>query len=315
MENPRQNGIRYSVVIPLYNKERHVERALRSAMRQTVSPLEIIVVDDGSTDRGAEVVEGISKEDVRISLIRQPNGGVSRARNTGIDASKGTHVAFLDADDEWKLGFLETISRLIQRYPDAGSYSTSYDVVKGNGRRTRSRFFSLNPSKDFLFRNYFKAGFRGSLIWTSATVVPKRTFDRSGVFLDGGGRGQDLDLWWRIGAWFDVAFSRARMAVYYMDADNRSDKRKRKPSETSQTTGRWWAVDRLDELSKDSSILPDRRKWMCELVLWNDILAAYNRFSRGKKDHGLWRILGASFGRHAFFYSILRLVPRYLLRR
>lgn len=304
----------FSAVIPLYNKERHVERAVRSALAQTVPVLEIVVVDDGSTDGGAAIVERMAAEDVRVRVIRQENGGVSRARNVGIGAAKGSHIAFLDADDEWKPGYLEEITRLIRRFPEAGSYSTRYEIIKENGRKKSSRFLSLNPSSLFLFGNYFKAGFKGPLIWTSATVVPKTTFQMSGVFLDGGGRGQDLDLWWRIGAWHDVAFSRKRVAIYHMDADNRSDKRSRKPSERS-ISGRWWAVDRLEKLSEDDTIRLDRRTWMREWVLWYDILAAYNRYSRGDRDHGLWSVISKSLGHFSFFYAMTRLIPRFLLRR
>ncbi len=291
-----------------------MERAVRSALNQTVPPLEIVVVDDGSTDGGAGIVERLTAEDGRVRLIRQENGGVSRARNVGIAAARGTHVAFLDADDEWKPEFLGEIHRLIRRYPDAGSYSTGYEIAGSGGRRKSSRFLSLRPGRSYLFRNYFRAGFRGSIVWTSATVVPKPTFEKSGVFLDGAGRGQDLDLWWRIGAWHDVAYSRARMAVYYTDTDNRSDQRKRKPSETT-ASGRWWAVDRLEALSKDTSVSEGRRKWMRELVLWYDILGAYNRYRSGQVEHGLWKVLRAGTGRFAVLYAFFRLAPRWLLKR
>lgn len=304
----------FSVVVPLYNKERHVERAVRSAQGQTFPPLEIIVVDDGSTDGGAGIVEKLAVEDRRIRLIRQENGGVSRARNAGIAAARGTHVAFLDADDEWKPDYLGEIFSLIRRFPNAGSYSTAYEIAGAGGKKKSSRFLSLWPGRFFLFRNYFRASFRGSIIWTSATVVPKSTFKKSGVFLDGAGRGQDLDLWWRIGAWHDVAYSRSRKAIYYTDADNRSDQRLRKPSETT-ASGRWWAVDRLEALSRDDSIRPDRRKWILELVLWYDILAAYDKFKRAGEAQGLQVALRAARGRFCWLYACIRLLVRSVLRR
>ena len=103
--------ITFSVVIPLYNKGREIARTLGGVAAQTYTPLEVIVVDDGSTDDSARVVEGLDLPGVR--LIRQPNGGVSAARNRGIAEAKGDYIALLDADDYWKPEYLErTLSRL-----------------------------------------------------------------------------------------------------------------------------------------------------------------------------------------------------------
>jgi glycosyltransferase involved in cell wall biosynthesis len=95
-----------SVVIPLYNKGRYIERALASVLNQTCPALEIIVVDDGSTDDGPERVK--NHNDSRIILIRQDNRGPGSARNAGLRIAKGKYIAFLDADDEWYPSFLET---------------------------------------------------------------------------------------------------------------------------------------------------------------------------------------------------------------
>lgn len=90
-----------SVVIPAYNAARFIQRTLDSVLNQTHRDLEIIVVDDGSSDDTAERVEQAARQDARLRLVRQPNGGVSRARNTGIALSQGAFVAPLDADDLW----------------------------------------------------------------------------------------------------------------------------------------------------------------------------------------------------------------------
>ena len=90
-----------SVVIPAFNASAYIERTLRSAGRQTYAALEIIVVNDGSTDDTAQLVAQIAMSDARIRLLSTPNRGVAAARNTGIEASSGRFVAFLDADDLW----------------------------------------------------------------------------------------------------------------------------------------------------------------------------------------------------------------------
>ena len=122
---------RASVVVPLFNKADCVERAIRSVLGQTVPCGEIIVVDDGSTDDGYRVVEAI--EDSRVKLFRQDNQGPSSARNKGVAEAQGELVAFLDADDEWRPSFLETIVNLRAEYPEAGAYATAYQILEPGG--------------------------------------------------------------------------------------------------------------------------------------------------------------------------------------
>ena len=87
-----------SVVIPLYNKEASIKQALMSVLSQSYQEFEVVIVDDGSTDNSVAKVEEI--QDSRIRLIRQENGGPSKARNTGVKNAKGEWILFLDADDE-----------------------------------------------------------------------------------------------------------------------------------------------------------------------------------------------------------------------
>ena len=94
-------AIRVSVVIPAYNAETFLERTLRSALRQTHRNLEVLVIDDGSTDGTRAIAETFAQEDERVRVITIPNGGVANARNIGMKAASADFVAFLDADDLW----------------------------------------------------------------------------------------------------------------------------------------------------------------------------------------------------------------------
>jgi glycosyltransferase involved in cell wall biosynthesis len=124
-------GASISVVIPLFNKDNYIERAIRSILDQTSPCSEIVVVDDGSTDGGHRIVESI--EDYRIRLFRQQNQGCSAARNKGIEEARGELVAFLDADDEWKPWFLEVILGLWTKHSEAGAYATTYEIQEPDG--------------------------------------------------------------------------------------------------------------------------------------------------------------------------------------
>jgi|BioPla2DNA2_1021312.scaffolds.fasta_scaffold23167_5 glycosyltransferase involved in cell wall biosynthesis len=197
-----------SVVIPLYNKGPYIARALNSVLAQTFQDFEVIVVDDGSTDDGAEVVRGF--DDPRIWLIQQENRGVSAARNRGIEAARAELVAFLDADDEWLPGFLETILRLRTLYPDAGLYGTAYELhypgsivetvcTRNGGDRLLPSYFGAivnygpnNPHHPFN---------------SSSFAAPKNILLGIGGFPRGVKWNEDVMLWGVVALQFPVAYS------------------------------------------------------------------------------------------------------------
>ena len=110
MNSETHNKIIFSVVIPLYNKERHIQRAIRSVLNQTHQAFELIIIDDGSTDNSFEMAASI--QDPRIHIFRKQNRGLPATRNRGVRESANEWIAFLDADDEWLPGFLETVNEL-----------------------------------------------------------------------------------------------------------------------------------------------------------------------------------------------------------
>jgi glycosyltransferase involved in cell wall biosynthesis len=201
-----------SVVIPLFNKERYVSAAIDSVLSQSFQDFEIVVVNDGSTDDGPRVVE--QRHDLRIRLIHQNNGGVSAARNRGIREASSDVIAFLDADDEWMPGFLSTIMELRTRYPKAGAYATAYRISKGNGiyRDVIASGFS-RAGRAGLIGDYFGSAHRAP-VSASSVAVPRRLFDRVGGFREGCAMGEDMDMWFRIAAYYDVAYCPTISAVW-----------------------------------------------------------------------------------------------------
>ena len=121
----------FSVIIPAYNAEKFIARAVKSVLDQNYSDFELIILDDGSTDGTKAQIEQFA--DNRIRYIYEENGGVSAARNKGIIESKGQYICFLDADDEWKPEHLHVMRTLTQKYSDCGLYVTGYDIRLGNG--------------------------------------------------------------------------------------------------------------------------------------------------------------------------------------
>jgi len=117
-----------SVIIPLYNKGEYIERALESVFAQTFGGYEVIVVDDGSTDNGVNIVSQF--RDNRLRVIRQANAGPGAARNRAICESSSRYLAFLDADDEWMPRFLEKSIGILRKNPDCDLTASAYYLGK-----------------------------------------------------------------------------------------------------------------------------------------------------------------------------------------
>lgn len=204
-----------SVVIPLYNKQREVAAAVRSALAQSYPPAEIVVVDDGSTDGGAEVVRQIASPLVR--LVGQANAGVCAARNHGIAETSGEYIALLDADDEWEPGFLAEIAAMIEEFPGCGIYCTGFSIVSHDGV-----FPAETPSKRGVVGNFFRDSAHRYIAIPSASCIPRRVFDTVGGFPEGMKIAEDLHLWIRIARRYPVCFSPERLVRYSRVASNRS---------------------------------------------------------------------------------------------
>lgn len=219
-----------SVIIPLYNKEGSIAQALDSVMAQECQDFEVIVVDDGSTDGGAAVVENYG--DSRIRLVRQDNAGVSAARNKGIEEARGEYVAFLDADDVWLPGFLSEIVALQKEFPQCRAQATNY-VFNSNGVKSPTilRKIPFGGERGVLV-NYFEvASCSHPPVWTSAVCIERRLLQEIGGFPVGIKSGEDLLTWARVAVRTDWAYSVRAMAQFNVEGYGISERPKRIPAD------------------------------------------------------------------------------------
>ena len=203
-----------SVIIPLYNKASSIRRTLRSVVEQRVQPREIIVVDDGSTDGSAEIVQSLNAPLVR--LLRQQNQGVSAARNRAMAEASGRWVALLDGDDVWEEDYLERVESLISAYPDCGAYGMGF-WVETDGHRTLGSFPAQEGEVDF-----FSLSMTRYVLIPSATTLNRELALSLGGFPEGMRMGEDQYLWTKIARSAKVAFAPHAAVIYSRSAENRS---------------------------------------------------------------------------------------------
>ena len=214
--------MRVSVIIPLYNKAPYVRRALDSAAAQTFRDFELIVVDDGSTDEGARVVEDYG--DGRVRLVRQPNAGPGAARNRGIAEARGELLAFLDADDAWTPPFLAECVRLLdEQGPGVAAVSTGYvEYPKGESREAMWRARGLVEGVQRVTPETSPALF----IHMLAYMQPNTTVARAAVVRRWGGfyerarclYAEDAHLWMKVLLNEAVLFDMRPLAARHVEA-------------------------------------------------------------------------------------------------
>ena len=206
--------MKFSIIIPLYNKAPYIRKALETVCAQTYRDYEIIVVNDGSTDDSALVAESYLQhaEGICYTIISQDNAGVAAARNRGVKHASGQYMAFLDADDWWEPDYLARMAELIADYPQAGVYGCNYVYYKPGKTRV-----ALNIPTGYI--NYPKAYYEGSAmpIWTGATIMPKTVLEEMGGFPLGIKLGEDFLLWAKTALHYKVAFLNEPLAYYNND--------------------------------------------------------------------------------------------------
>lgn len=221
--SPQQNPT-ISVVIPLHNAEHSIARTLDSVLTQQSPPLEILVIDDGSTDTSPQQVNDLNHPTVR--LIRQDNQGVSIARNTGIAHAHGDIVAFLDSDDTWHPHYLDTIADLYRSHPDCSVYATGYVIedAQSHQKIPTIKHIPFAGLSGELTHYFSVAAHSYPPLWTSAVAVKRSALETIGGFPVGIHAGEDLLTWARLAAQFRIAYHREAHATYRVPHFNQRNK-------------------------------------------------------------------------------------------
>ena len=209
MENDCKMREKISVIIPAYNAEKYIAEALDSVLAQTYPIHEIIVIDDGSTDKTAEVVHRYINSRTRelanplnLKYFYQENRGPAAARNSGIREATGEYIAFLDADDTW---MPEKLARQIEKFnesPDAGLVHAKRIRIDESGAEQETR--KRHIPEGFIFDSLLRDNF----ICCSSTLVKKQCFDDVGLFDEHReiAKSEDYDMWLRIARQYQIGY-------------------------------------------------------------------------------------------------------------
>ncbi len=264
--------MRFSVIIPLYNKDAYITKAIESVLTQTYDDFELLVVNDGSTDNSLAVVERMMRDNVRLqsffrsarfTLINQENSGVSTARNNAVAQSKGDYVCFLDGDDWWDADFLKEMCNLICEYPDAGIYGSNYWYVKYNSQQVcvKKMVTGYVDYVDAYLTQMDSGG--GMPLWTCAVAMKRIVFDNMNGFKPHLKLGEDFDLWLRIALRYKVAFLDKPLAFYNQNAVGQSRATKKLHNAETHEVFNYGCFAEEENKNPKLKLLLDKKRVIC----------------------------------------------------
>lgn len=190
-----------SVIIPVYNGEHFISRAIQSALSQSVKPFEVIVINDGSIDGTAEKLASFGKG---IKVLTIPNGGVANARNMGIKASSGEIIAFLDADDVWFEDKLKSQLAVFEHYPEVGFCCCDFAFSPERSKPMERHFSRIENNGDInfdepLMHPALDVLIKRNIVGTCSNVaVRRKILDQVGLFNTSFKQSEDYEMWLRL---------------------------------------------------------------------------------------------------------------------
>ena len=304
--------MKFTVLIPLYNKAPYIRCTLESVLAQNFRDYEILVIDDGSTDGGDMIVEGMSNDSIR--LIRQTNAGVSAARNRGIAEARGDWVSFLDADDWQHPDFLAALVMAQAAYPEAKTVGTDYLFIPhAEGAWPPRWSIPAGPPDIEHITDLFARWMLGPSICSSAVAVQRDLLQTmQPCFPLGESIGEDLDLWFRLAEKTPIALVRLPLAAYRRDVAS---------SLTTQHINLTTApfLQRIHDRTMSGLMTPAQRRSALGLLAQHEVSKARFAARTGQRRtslRGLIRGRHAVWSRRWWLTLVMTLViPKQLIRR
>jgi len=198
---------RFSIIIPVFNKEKYINETILSVLNQTYDNYEIIIINDASTDNSLKIIEEVIS-DKAVIINNKNNLGLSASRNIGFEASSYKYIAFLDGDDVWDKNFLKEINELIINFPKESIFGTYYkENYNGKILYPKINIKEKLLGTKFVVKNFFEANLRRLIITQSCLVFKKNIFDTVGLYNPEITFAEDIDFYIRCFQNFNLAYS------------------------------------------------------------------------------------------------------------
>ncbi|MBC5836156.1 glycosyltransferase family 2 protein [Flavobacterium sp. F372] len=209
----------FTVIIPLYNKEKYISGAIESILNQTFTDFELLIVNDCSSDKSVEMASKFVSEKVHV-IHHEKNSGLAATRNTGIKKATSNYVTFLDADDLWRPFFLEKIYNLIQNFPEARIFGTNYEEIWDTTVKNPHNNSDSLPEEFVGYVNFFKINIKQGLYNHGSVCFHKEVYENVGFYNENIQLSQDLDFNIRANYHYKLAYDNSVQMSYFMQTDN-----------------------------------------------------------------------------------------------
>lgn len=209
----------FTVIIPLYNKEKYIENAIKSILNQTFTDFNLLIINDCSTDASATIASKYKSDKVQI-FTHEKNAGLSASRNTGIKNANSNYITFLDADDLWQPTFLESVFQLIQNFPEARIFGTNYEEVWESVIKKPHNGSEILPINFSGYINFFKINIKQGIYNHGSVCFHKEVFEKIGYYNENISFSEDLDFNIRANHNFKLAYHNSVQMSYFMQTEN-----------------------------------------------------------------------------------------------
>jgi glycosyltransferase involved in cell wall biosynthesis len=209
----------FTVIIPLYNKEKYIENAIKSVLNQTFTDFNLVIVNDCSIDKSVEIASKYISDKVEI-IHHKKNAGLAAARNSGIKNTNSNYITYLDADDLWKPTFLESIFQLIQNFPEARIFGTNYEEVWDAVIKNPRNGSEILPINFTGYINFFKINVKQGIYNHGSVCFHKEVYEKVGFYNEKINFSEDLDFNIRANYNFKLAYDNSVQMNYFMQTEN-----------------------------------------------------------------------------------------------